>query len=378
MSELTVGQTDALQKFRQRVSDVVSSADDDELLRWLRARNFDLNKSETMLRNHIAMRTKYDLDHILDWNPPEVIRLYQPGRFFGEDKDGHPVFYDCSGGIDMKGLMKSAHEKDITKVIFRNGERTRNILKAQSEKHGKKIATVTVVMDLEGLSFQRHFWKRGLDLYLELIKLTESNYPEQLKACYVVKGPRVLALLYGLCRPFIAEETKKKVHFLGKDWKDVLRKVISMDQLPQYYGGQAVGEDNDLACGICLGGTVPEKYFLADAGHVGKESNDCRRISLSAGKRLDVDVEVELPGSILWWEYRTEQNDIGFGLIYKSHDSESRQEVVPVEKKECHLVPEEGHFLCEKAGIYALRFDNSHSWIKSKKLHFYYEIQLPE
>ena len=64
---------------------------------------------------HVTIREKYDLDHVLDWTPPEVLRLYQPGRFFGEDTDGNPVFYDVSGGIDMKGIFdcceKVVHSK---------------------------------------------------------------------------------------------------------------------------------------------------------------------------------------------------------------------------------------------------------------------------
>ncbi|XP_065831389.1 SEC14-like protein 2 [Oscarella lobularis] len=376
MSQLSSSQEKALRKFRQRVSDI--SDDDHELLRWLRARNFDVDKSEAMIRNHVTIREKYDLDHVLDWTPPEVLRLYQPGRFFGEDTDGNPVFYDVSGGIDMKGLMKSARESDIIKVILQNGEKTRSILKIQSDKHGKRIDLVTVVMDLEGLSLQRHFWKRGLDLYLELIRLTESNYPEQLKVCYVVNGPRILSLLYGLCKPFIADETKKKIHFLGREWKDVLRKVIHPDQLPSHYGGDAMGIDGDPACGICLGGTVPEKYFLANAGHLSKDGADCRRATISAGHKLDVNVEVTDPESTLRWEFRTEQNDIAFALMFKSQrtgsSSEDGEFLLAKEKKECDLIPEKGQYLCSQTGIYTLRFDNTSSWIKSKKIFFYYDL----
>lgn len=33
----------------------------------------------------------------------QALRRYFPGGFFGEDRDGHPVYYDFYGNIDIKG-----------------------------------------------------------------------------------------------------------------------------------------------------------------------------------------------------------------------------------------------------------------------------------
>lgn len=38
-----------------------------------------------------------------DWTPPEVLTLCFPGGFFGEDRGGHPVWYDCMGNLDFRG-----------------------------------------------------------------------------------------------------------------------------------------------------------------------------------------------------------------------------------------------------------------------------------
>lgn len=52
----------------------------------------------------MEFREKYGLDTILtDYEPPEVIQKYLPGGFFGEDREGHPVWYDVSGNIDARG-----------------------------------------------------------------------------------------------------------------------------------------------------------------------------------------------------------------------------------------------------------------------------------
>ena len=40
-----------------------------------------------------------------DWTPPEVLINCFPGGFFGEDKDGRPVWYDCMGNLDFRGEL---------------------------------------------------------------------------------------------------------------------------------------------------------------------------------------------------------------------------------------------------------------------------------
>ncbi len=40
---------------------------------------------------------------ILFWFCVKVFQKYLPGNFFGEDKEGHPVFYDFLGNADVMG-----------------------------------------------------------------------------------------------------------------------------------------------------------------------------------------------------------------------------------------------------------------------------------
>uniref|UniRef100_A0A673TYJ4 CRAL/TRIO N-terminal domain-containing protein n=1 Tax=Suricata suricatta TaxID=37032 RepID=A0A673TYJ4_SURSU len=64
-------------QFQDNLQDVLPTlpnADEYFLLRWLRARNFGLQKSEDMLRKHIEFRKQQDLDNILNWQPSEPPR----------------------------------------------------------------------------------------------------------------------------------------------------------------------------------------------------------------------------------------------------------------------------------------------------------------
>ena len=38
------------------------------------------------------------------WTPPEALVKFWPGGQFGEDRAGHPVFYENDGNVDLRGI----------------------------------------------------------------------------------------------------------------------------------------------------------------------------------------------------------------------------------------------------------------------------------
>ncbi|XP_044541424.1 SEC14-like protein 2 [Gracilinanus agilis] len=175
--------------FRDNIQDVLPllpTPDDYFLLRWLRARSFDLQKSEAMLRKHVEFRKQKNLENIMSWQPPEVIQQYLAGGMCGFDLNGCPVWYDVIGPLDVKGLLLSASKQDLLRTKMRDCEMIRLICAQQSEKLGKKIETLTMVYDCEGLGL-KHLWKPAVELYGEFLCMFEENYPETLGRLFVIK-----------------------------------------------------------------------------------------------------------------------------------------------------------------------------------------------
>ncbi|GBP40960.1 SEC14-like protein 2 [Eumeta japonica] len=66
--------------------------DDHFLLRWLRARQWDAAAAETMLRNSMAWREKWEIDTTLStWVAPEILEKHFPSGSTGFDKEGSPA-----------------------------------------------------------------------------------------------------------------------------------------------------------------------------------------------------------------------------------------------------------------------------------------------
>ena len=53
----------------------------------------------------MVCRKEIGIDSLLEtWTPPEVLVKFGAGGHFGEDREGHPVFYENYGNADMRGI----------------------------------------------------------------------------------------------------------------------------------------------------------------------------------------------------------------------------------------------------------------------------------
>uniref|UniRef100_A0A8C0TJ61 SEC14 like lipid binding 2 n=1 Tax=Canis lupus familiaris TaxID=9615 RepID=A0A8C0TJ61_CANLF len=334
------------------------------------ARNFDLQKSEAMLRKHVEFRKQKDIDHITSWQPPEVVQQYLSGGMCGYDLDGCPIWYDIIGPLDAKGLLLSATKQDLLKTKMRDCERLLQECARQTEKMGKKVETVTLIYDCEGLGL-KHLWKPAVEAYGEFLCMFEENYPETLKRLFVVKAPKLFPVAYNLIKPFLSEDTRKKIMVLGANWKEVLLKYVSPDQLPVEYGGTMTDPDGNPKCKskINYGGDIPKKYYVRDQVKQQYEHS----VQISRGSSHQVEYEILFPGCVLRWQFMSDGSDIGFGIFLKTKVGERQRagemtEVLSNQRYNAHLVPEDGTLTCSDPGIYVLRFDNTYSFIHAKKV----------
>ncbi|XP_078362571.1 SEC14-like protein 2 [Oculina patagonica] len=379
--DLTTEQQQILAQFRDCVSDVLQPDHDDHfLLRWLRARDFSIEKAEFMLRESLNVRRRLGLDSLVEtYKVPEVLSKFYPGGYFGYDRDGSPVFIDPIGQIDFKGLLSSVKKEEIVRFKAYLGEYGMFLGRQQSAKLGKRIDQIVMVMDMEGLGL-KHLWRPGVMVFNTVTSFYEDNFPEVMKNILVIKAPKIFPIAYALVKPFLSEVTRNKVKILGGDWKTELLEYIDEENLPEYYGGSCRDPDGDPLCRskICYGGDVPAFYYGKENDKADSLKEESYQVGcVKRGTALKLNFEVDSPGSVLSWQYRSLDHDIGFGVFFIEKDKRSSkvlEEMIPTERRNCHMVPEEGSILCEKPGIYILRFDNSYSWTRNKKIFYNVEI----
>ncbi|XP_071371774.1 SEC14-like protein 2 isoform X1 [Centroberyx affinis] len=383
VGDLSPKQAEILTEFRGRVQDILPdlpAQHDHYLLRWLRARSFNVQKAEAMIRKHLEFRRQVKADTIIsDWKPPEVIEKYVSGGMCGYDREGSPVWYDVIGPLDPKGLMLSATKQDFMKTKIRHTEMLRRECRRQSEKLGKNIEAITLIYDCEGLGL-KHMWKPAIEAYGEILTMFEENYPEGLKRVFLIKAPKIFPMAYNLVKHFLCEETRCKIIILGDNWQEVLRKHIDPAQLPVVYGGTLTDPDGDPRCRTMIncGGTVPRSYYVQDSVKVQYE----RSVTISRGSVFQLEYDITAPSSLLRWQFASDGADIGFGVYRRTREGGAQKvadmlQVLPSERYNAHLVPEDRSLTCPEPGVYVLRFDNSYSFLQSKRVSYKVEVVPP-
>ncbi|KAK0154336.1 SEC14-like protein 2 [Merluccius polli] len=382
VGDLSPKQAELLSEFRERIQDILPALPahhDHYLLRWLRARDFNVSKSEAMIRKHVEFRRQMKVDSIIsDWEPPEVIQKYVSGGMCGYDREGSPVWYDVIGPLDPKGLLLSATKQDYLKTKIRHTEMLHRECRRQSEKLGKNVEAITLIYDCEGLGL-KHMWKPAIEAYGEILTMFEENYPEGLKRVFLIKAPKLFPMVYNLIKHFLSEETKQKIVILGGNWQEELQKQVDKDQLPGIYGGSLTDPDGDPRCRTMInyGGPVPKSYYVRDSLKVTYDAS----VSIGRGSVFDLEYDITVPSSILRWQFASDGADIGFGVFTRSREDDDgdggRRQVLPSERYNAHLVPEDQSLLCPHPGVYVLRFDNSYSILQSKRVSYSVEVLPP-
>ncbi|KAB7498357.1 SEC14-like protein 2 [Armadillidium nasatum] len=213
-----------------------------------------------------------------------------------------------------------------------------------------------------------------LDSILQLLQAYEANYPEILKYAFVINAPKIFSAAFALIKPFMNENTIRKVKIFGtRGWREVILNEVSPDQLPAHWGGTMTDPDGDPRCPskIGCGGKIPISYY--NNWNDEKVDDSLTTIVLSkAGKKV-IDTEVLKPNTELRWKFHSEDYDVAFQVTLDT-PSGDQEIIVPYQRVNSHMFPEEGSVLCSTPGTYNILFDNSYSYLRSKKLHYSIEL----
>ncbi|CAL1291867.1 unnamed protein product [Larinioides sclopetarius] len=384
--QLSPTEKEAIKEMSKRISkDLPRKVYDEEFMyyRFLKARDFDIDAAEKMLRQSLKWRKDNNIDKILtDYKPPEVLEIYFKNVIFGYDKEGCPVNYMPFGKKDYKGIHMSARYPDIEKAFIHICEESEKLLEEKSKKLNRCVEGIVYLYDLEALTFGNSTYKKGLETSIKLLKMLQDNYPERMKAIYILNASSLFTMPFNFVKSFIDAKMLSKFHIYGTEgWKEALLKIIDADQLPVFLGGTRTDPDGNPLGKTFMnqGGKIDKKYYLHKSVNSLEEGPGVKKITLPRASFNEVTIEVEEAGSIIEWEFETKTRDIGFGLFYKDIEGEEEKmiELVELQRLETDDFSEVGVYKCDKSGEYIILFDNSYSWIRSKEVYYRIHVVKP-
>ncbi|KAG9149528.1 hypothetical protein Leryth_014301 [Lithospermum erythrorhizon] len=230
--------------FRQGLieKDLLPSRHDDyhTMLRFLKARKFELDKSTHMWTEMLNWRKENKVDFIMQdyvYAEFEDVQRYYPHGFHGVDKIGRPVYIERLGKLDPGKLMSVTTVERFLKYHIQGFEKTfAEKFPACSIAAKRHIDRTTTILDVQGLNWMS-FGKVAHDLVMRMQKIDGENYPETLNQMYIVNAGSGFKLIWNTVKGFLDPRTTAKIHVLGNKFQNKLLELIDSSQLPDFLGG---------------------------------------------------------------------------------------------------------------------------------------------
>ncbi|KAH6847295.1 CRAL-TRIO domain-containing protein [Chaetomium sp. MPI-CAGE-AT-0009] len=209
------------------------------LLRFLRARKFDVELSKKMFVECEAWRKETNLDEVLPtWDYPEKTEIfkYYPQYYHKTDKDGRPVYIEQLGGIDLNAMYKiTTAERMLTNLAVEYERVSDPRLPACSRKAGALLETCCSIMDFKGVGLGKASQVFG---YVKQASgLSQNYYPERLGHLYLINTPWGFSTVWNVVKGWLDPVTVQKIHVFGSNYKAELLKQIPAENLPKDFGG---------------------------------------------------------------------------------------------------------------------------------------------
>uniref|UniRef100_A0A182MFY6 CRAL-TRIO domain-containing protein n=1 Tax=Anopheles culicifacies TaxID=139723 RepID=A0A182MFY6_9DIPT len=248
------------------------------LLRFLRARAYDLQAAQITLERYLTMRQLFRIWYEnLDPNDRYMRELIENVRGclpLGLDRNGRMV------------VLVKVRNYDVTRFnCYHLGRLQHMLFEAFFDDVAVQIAGGVAIVDCEGATMG-HFVCFKLSDIRNFMDCLAHALPIRVKEVHIVRLPRIGQALGNLVLSFAAEELRKRIFFHAS--MDEVLKYVAQDLLPIEYGGKTCPEEitNSL------------KQRLAN-----------KRETLLLLDRMEINVE---PYAHLWRQ--TDEGDVEFGM----------------------------------------------------------------
>ncbi|KPM40502.1 hypothetical protein AK830_g6044 [Neonectria ditissima] len=227
--------------FRDGLWSSIIDHPDASVLRFLRARNWDVSKAMNMMASAIDWRQHRGVGDIVrdgegvgmkkirTADEDAFMTQYRSGKSYvrGVDKDGRPVYIIRVRLHDPHLQTAEAMET----YVLHNIETIRMMARFPNDK-------VCLVFDLSG------FGLRNMDFHVVkfLLHVMEARYPETLGVVLVHDAPFVFWGIWRVIKCWLDPVIASKIHFTSG--KAALARFISKDNLQTRYGGSDKWEYN--------------------------------------------------------------------------------------------------------------------------------------
>lgn len=241
--DLSPSQQESLHTFRDCLQDkglLPKNISDADLLRFLRARSFDIAKAIAMYEAMLEWRKEVGADTIIEsFQFPErkAIKELYPHFHHKTDKFGRPIYIERIGHLQLDEILKLTTMDRMLMYHIKEWE----ILidwkfPACSKKAGRMIMQSLTILDVKGVAMKA-MNKQVRSFVQKIAKIDQDYYPEYLGKMFIVNAPTAFKAVWAVIKPWLDKRTQRKIEVHGSNFTSKLLELVDAENLPEFLGG---------------------------------------------------------------------------------------------------------------------------------------------
>ncbi|KNE60201.1 hypothetical protein AMAG_05620 [Allomyces macrogynus ATCC 38327] len=325
------------------------------LLKFLRAREWDVEQSRAMLISCLKWRKEFNMRALLTATFADS--MAGAGAVYGRDRDGNPVTWNFYGAMNASQVFETQSANDFVRWRVQLMERA----VAQIDLNDASPTAPEAVMqvhDYAGASMRPTGTMR--EATKAIIAIFQDNYPEWLACKLFINVPGVMETLFQVFTVFTPARTKAKFRMVGASAaRGALVEKVALENLPPQYGGLPAA-------------FTPLPTSPSDASGTGTaRAAAAEPVTETVPARGAMTVWVPVTkDQVLHYHFVTTGLDVAFaaGFAPAKGDKTSvpKNDKKTLERKEMAT----GEIVAPENGFVYLVFDNSFSYFTSKQVFY--------
>eukprot|EP00762_Andalucia_godoyi_P008463 ANDGO_05786.mRNA.1 CRAL-TRIO domain-containing protein C23B6.04c len=191
------------------------------LLRYLRARDYDVKKSRKLLLSTLQWRHSFRPHRI---SPDDVEEEALTGKVYrnGYDRAGRPIIYMRPGRENTKN-----YDRQVMHLVYH--------LESAVRSMGPGVESFVFIIDYSGFSLSK---SPPMAVSKRVLSILSDNYPERLGKAFLVSYPFYMGAFWAAISPFLNKVTKSKITFVkGHKVKEVIGEFVDHEVLEAAFSG---------------------------------------------------------------------------------------------------------------------------------------------
>eukprot|EP01006_Ploeotia_vitrea_P044437 TRINITY_DN66830_c6_g2_i1.p2 TRINITY_DN66830_c6_g2~~TRINITY_DN66830_c6_g2_i1.p2 ORF type:complete len:285 (-),score=138.92 TRINITY_DN66830_c6_g2_i1:138-992(-) len=187
------------------------------------------------LRDFIKWREEEKVDEIID-NPPKKLELFRklwPAGIHGTTRDGHLVYVERLGKLDVSEVSKNFTDEELMRChVYQLEMIGKKKAELAARPGAKMMYKQMVILDLDGFSMG-HLSSRIRGAVQSFMSVDQHMYPESLLVMHIVNAPFVFRAAWALVSPLLHPLTKARIKMGGHD----IAKFANTNNVPRFIKG---------------------------------------------------------------------------------------------------------------------------------------------